>query len=366
MGFWQTGYMEFHEPTGGFNDVAVPLPVTYACGTCGITFRSERDLRVHAFHGHTLRRPVLVYDGRECGRSRLTITSTTSASDWAVSDADTVLVNGKPTTAACLPEVLSAQRSGVVDVTLANSQLVQDFQFEFALSEAEDLAGVDAALDRLIGSGELSVRAIDAFIMRSKHYPTAGRYLAGIANYLYGVLAREGLAESGVRHESTGYEGKYDQAVSILRSFDRPPAEAVCGIVAFHYNQFARAMSRTRSQRVAEVSLRFKGMLGGAPWPQHSLLPCSHTSLDFALSDSVTERVLAWCAMPLDGTAGAAYAELCESLEAQRPYDAFKLHLLAAEHTLAAGDPVAAGRHAEQLRHGRVTEDWYGDFRRRQ
>jgi len=100
---------------------------------------------------------------------------------------------------------------------------------------------VTPALERLIDGGELSLRAIDDFIMRSKSYPTA-RYLSGIANYLYGVLAREGAAESRVRdesHDGGGYQGKYDQAVGILGSFDRPPAEAICGAYTQTSNQHA-------------------------------------------------------------------------------------------------------------------------------
>ena len=177
MGFWHTGYMEFHETTGGFSDFWIPPPEVFPCGTCGVTFRSDSDLRVHLFQGHSIRRPILVFGGRECGRSRLTITSATTPSDWAVSDADEVAVNGSAASAAGLPELLSCQREGVVDVVLSNDQLVQDFQFEFALSEEEDLAGVDAALSRLIDSAELSLRSVDDFIMRSKYYPTAGRYL---------------------------------------------------------------------------------------------------------------------------------------------------------------------------------------------
>lgn len=365
MGFWQIGYLEAHAPMEEFVVGALPAPRSYSCGTCGIIFSTERDLAVHSFAGHTVRRPILVYSGRECGRSRLTVTSATSPGDWAVSDADLVEVNGRSATVEGLPGILSAFRTGVVDVTLRNSQLVQEFQFEFAVSETDDLAGVDAALNRLMLSAELSLRTIDDFIMRSKNYPTAGQYLGGLTHYLYGVLACEERAESSEVRETTAYEGKYDQAVEILKSFDRPPAEAICGIVAFHYNQFDLAMYRTRSQRVAEVSLRFQAMLEGVPWKQHSLLLSKRTSLDFLLSDSFTGDVLEWCAMPLDGTAVATCAEFVQGLDAERTHDALKLRLLAAEHSLAAGDVPAAGLHAEHLRDSRTTEHWLADFRRR-
>ena len=282
-------------------------------------------------------------------------------------NAQFVIVNGWPTTPSGAAAFLSSQRSGVSDVVLATGDVSQTFQFEFSLAEEGDLHGVDAALARLIDGGELSLRVIDDFIMRSKPYPTASRYLSGLADYLYGVLAREGAAESGLADGSAGaaYQGKYDQAVGILGAFDRPPAEAICGIVAFHYNQFDRAMTKTKSQRVAEVSLRFQAMLKGAAWLDGDLSSSPHSSLDFALSDSLIEQVLKWSALPLDGSASGQVIELVAALQSQRPYDALKLRMVAAEHFLAAGDLTSAAQHAERLRHSRSTEGWYADFRSR-
>ncbi|WP_445155086.1 hypothetical protein ACTWLI_02260 [Arthrobacter sp. Hor0625] len=298
----------------------------------------------------------------------MTITAKTAVNDWVIRNADSVTINGVPTPAAKAVEVLSSQRTGIFDVSLANMDVVQTSQFEFDLAEEEDLAGVDAALERFIDGGELSLRAIDDFIMRAKRYSTAGRYLSGLANYLYGVLAREDVAESGLHgqlHEGGGYEGKYDQAVGILGAFDRPPAEAICGMVAFHYNQFQRAMTKTKSQRVAEVSLRFQSLLKGEPLRTEGLSQSPHTSLDFALSDSVLEQVLAWSALPLDGTAASSIADMASEIGAQLPRDAFKLHLVAAEHAIAAKDFASAGHHAERLRHSREAETWYAGLRAR-
>ncbi len=172
----------------------------------------------------------------------------TSLASWVTRNAQRAAVNGRRITPEEIAPLLSAQRSGVFDVELANDGVVQAFQFEFKLAEADDLRGVDAALERLIEGHELSLWAIDDFIMRGKRYQTASRYLAGLADYLYGVLLREGIDPAPPVDAS--YEAKYDQAVGVLGAFDRPPAEAICGLVGFHYNQFDRAMTKTRSERV--------------------------------------------------------------------------------------------------------------------
>lgn len=369
MGFWHTGYFEFHEQAEERGGTSRQLrPPSFPCQICRVEFSSQADLRIHTFEGHPIERPVLVLNGRECGRGRLTITYETATRDWVIRNADAVWINGHPMPAVKAVEFLSARRNGVVDVILGNGHVKLEFHFEFALAEADDLDGVDAALKHLVGGAELSPRTIDDFIMRCKRYPTGWRYYSGLADYLYGVFAREKDAESvtGADREGARYEERYNGAVGILGTFDRPPAEAICGIVAFHYNQFERAMTKTRSQRVAEVSMRFQGMLRGEKWQRGDLAVSPHTSLDFALSDSVIEQVLEWSALPLDGTAKARdIADLVANIGMQRPPDALKLHLIAAEHYLAAGNVSDAAHHAEQLRYSRATEGWYTDFQRR-
>jgi hypothetical protein len=364
MGFWHTGYMEFHETSGeGWARPAKPALSTYPCPRCGLVFSSEQDLHVHAFGGHAIRRPILVLMGRECGRSRLTVTTPTSPASWVTRNAQRAAVNGRRITPEEIAPLLSEQRSGVFDVELANAGVVQQFQFEFKLAEDDDLRGVDAALERLIEGHQLSLRAIDDFIMRGKRYQTASRYLAGLADYLYGVIRREDLDPAAPVNAI--YEAKYDQAVGMLGAFDRPPAEAICGLVGFHYNQFDRAMTKTRSERVAAVSLRLQAMLAGKPWIPDDLSSAPHTSLDIALGDSVIDRVVQWCAIPLDGSATVRAADIVAALPEQRPHDALKLRLITAEHFLAARDPDAAIREAEELRHSQKTEHWYANFRSR-
>jgi hypothetical protein len=368
MGFWHTGYMEFHEIPHIIPEFGPPAPPSFSCPKCAAEFRSDEDLRVHQFGGHPAIQPVLIFRGRECGRSRLAISKETSASDWVFRNAKAISVNGRAFSAETAAIYLSEQRVGVHDVTLVNGEARQDFQFVFALADEEDLHSVDMALQQLVDSGDLAHSSIDHFIMRGKHFMTAGSYLSGLANYLYGVLAREGSSESGLadRQGEQGYEGRYNQAVTTLGDFDRRPAEAICGIVAFHYSQFPRAAARTRSPRVAAVSLRLSELLdSGMPSTRRDLRSESHTSWDHVLSDSVIERVLSWSALPLDGSAGETVEEFGSVIAAQRPHDAFKLRLVAAEHYFAVGDYPAALRHADLLRHGRSTERWYNNFRMR-
>ena len=98
MGFWHTGYMEFHEPTGdtGWSDIPfVPPPPEFPCEQCGEIFATIERLNGHRFDGHASNRARLFLHGRECGRSRTSIISSTTASDWAFDNAIKIYVNGQ-------------------------------------------------------------------------------------------------------------------------------------------------------------------------------------------------------------------------------------------------------------------------------
>ena len=72
MGFWHTGYMDFHEPVGLGDGYPPPTPV-YACQMCSEEFPNPDDLRAHRFESHPLSRPVLLVRGVEVGSTPIHI-----------------------------------------------------------------------------------------------------------------------------------------------------------------------------------------------------------------------------------------------------------------------------------------------------
>jgi predicted RNA-binding Zn-ribbon protein involved in translation (DUF1610 family) len=368
MGFWHTGYMEFHEPTGMGDEWAPEHKAPeFPCPDCGLVFATERDQRAHRFDGHSTRRPMLVFRGRECGRTRLMVTTPSVPSDWHAADVASISLNGRPSTVVDTAAYLSETKLGVQTVTVANGPLERTFEFDFCLAEDEDLKLVDQALEKLIAGRVLSLSTIDAFIMRAGRGETARRYREGLANYLYGVLAREGN-DDRTQTDSSGeqlYEQRYNRAVDVLGAFDRPAAEAICGLVALHYNQFDLAIRKTNSHRVSDVAARFSSMMTGSRFVTSSLLDRTHGSFDQALSDSVTEELIAVGAMALDGTDQSPLDAVLDQIINLRPADQFKVRLIASEALLAGGDVDGATRHSEALRNYRDADAWYAGFRAR-
>lgn len=360
--------MEFHEP----EEPRAPSPreqkpPTFRCPRCGAVFGSRDDLAVHEFDGHATARPQLLLHGRECGRSRLTIIAPTKADDWVIRNACTVRVNGRACTEVDARRTLSTARSGVVSVALEGEGSDQNFEFAFSIADIHDLDGVDSALYTLIRGKSLTLNAIDDFIRTTDRFATARGYRDSIANYFYGVLAREKSHESGLPSDtsSEGYSRRFDEAVAELGRYDRAPAEAISGLVAFHYNHFDIALRKTRSSRIAQVSLRFARLLDGQPSSERIVHNADTVSLDYCLSDNETERVIQWTSIPLDGTARDSVAEIEEVLTRVQPTDAMKLGVVAAEHYLAAGELSMAEKHLSKLRHARELEKWASRYRTR-
>lgn len=368
MGFWHTGVMDHLEQyvqdpfdTGR---PYKPMAKVHICSKCGRDFGSEDDLAVHNFDGHPTSRPRMMLRGRECARSRSSVIDRSDPADWSFLDCRFIAVNGQEMDPSTAAEFLSKADRGVVSVTLAGDAADQRFEFSFAIADPVDIDGVDQKLYEMIKGRKLTIDSIEAFLDAAQAHESAHRYRDGIANYLYGVLAREGSSESGLLHQSNGdrpaYLEKYDEAVVLLGDFDRAPAEAICGLVAFHYNQFDDALRRTRSPRVARASRRLAVLLGGGvPDEDETVLP-DNVSIDYLLSDALTERVLRWCCTPLDGSSVAAetVAELEDGLAAQEPADQLKLRLIAAEHYLRAGETEQGRAHYRELRHNSVVAKW--------
>lgn len=359
---WAGSYKEFREQTGwsSYYHNLVLEPPRFPCGSCGAVFATAEDLAVHLFDGHATPRPMLLLRGRECGRSRESIIKQTKPSDWKVLNATAASVNGRKVEPDALGGELSGKHEGVVAVRLTGESADQDFEFSFTIADDNDLGTVDQGLFELIKSRRLTIDLIDHFIKQTVGATTARLYRDGISSYLFGVLARERSPESALRDASDGrraYLAKYDEAVANLGLFDRTPAESICGLVAFHYNQFDLALRKTKSPRVARASRRLATLLAGHELEDRTTIT-GEGSLDYVLSDIETERVLQWCCVPLDGIACEEIEALEAAVDYVEPADQTKLRLIATEHHLYRLDMDRARQHVSTLWHERALDKW--------
>ena len=355
MGFWQTGYMEFHEPVGLDGFEYSPSPPTYPCSHCERVFATADELRQHRFEAHPLRRPPLFIRGIEVGTEPRRITRPLQEGDVRAEGFKVAVVNGQEMATKNLAAHLAHVANDVCRLTLRNGDVAADFTLDFCIAQEDHLLGVEAEFENLARLGRLDMRALEGFISHCRPFTTAIRYYDGICSYLYGVLAKEESTDSSLRPSS--YTRKFNGAARELSAYDRPIARQVCALVEFHFNQFHEVRQRAPLSRVAHAAARFVPQADG---PTPCNLPASDpvVYLEQLLTDWMTEQVIRWA-----GRDAASLAPEIDDMQAclscaKQEYDKVKLSFLLAEAYGSAGRVDLAARLARDLRNIAVFAPW--------
>ena len=355
MGFWHTGYMDFHEPTGIDRTWAV-TPPEYLCAQCESVFQSLDDLRRHRFEAHPLRRPVLYVAGIEVGAHPRRVTRPLSPNDVRLYGCDGVILNGTPIPLEAVPGELSRKTIGVVRLVLRKGPVDAEFELDYRIATDDDLAGVEAEFLRIAERKRLDTHIVQELIETTARFKTAIGYVDGICSYLYGVLAKERSVASSVNYEK--YEGKFAGAIEQLGTYDRPLARTVGSLIEFHFNHFADSAALSPVSRAGRAAARFKiWMKGGkARTIGGKIEPASR--LENLVTDWHTEEILRWSSKSLSQLQPDV-AEIAKRLDSSSAeLDKVKLRLLLGEVFAHNGMVQEAIEQARALRNRPGFEPW--------
>lgn len=357
MGFWHTGYIEFHEPSG--LDVGYrPSKVWYPCRHCTSKFDTMEDLRRHRFEAHPLARPMLFVQGAEVGATPFRVTRQLTAADIQLDKATKTTLNGKPIRPAELPDRLARLANDRVTVHLANDGTTAAFELHVHIAVEADLAGVESAFMKMARARNLSITAIEGFIAECRPFGTADGYYDGICHYLYGVLAKERSGDSALPFDE--YRQRYSRAADELKGFDRPLSQIVRALVAFHFNHFEDAQTIAPLGRLQHAAVAFAGVLEGWPWhlEKDEAGGGESSALEDLLTDHETLRILRWAALGANELKACA-ADIAAQTKREVPgYDRLKLLVMLAEALAARGDSAGAREAARELIGNSQTTAW--------
>lgn len=356
MGFWHTGYAEFHEPTGLENYVySPPPPVRYVCEHCAASFDELEGLRRHRFEQHPIRQPALWLRGRAVGALPQLVMTPLSAVDVVVEDAVRCLLNGSSVTLSELGPRLASMTREYVELQFENVGATTKCVLDFRIADEAHLAGVEAAFLRLARDQVLTIDALSRFIQDCLEFPSAMPYCDGICHYLYGVMAKERCADSGLKQEQ--YVEKYLRSSDELSGFDRPLARSIRALIAFHFNQFDEAELLAPEGALRHAAGAFAGLLQGLPWHfDAAFSPTPGSAVEDLLTDQDTLQILA------DASHGLVELKLRaddllahQSRAAAGGYDQLKRTLLAGE-AMAAREDAASHAEARKLARGLASQ----------
>jgi hypothetical protein len=160
---------------------------------------------------HPLRQPALLLRGRPIGEVPVQLMSPLQAADVVLEDTAHCKLNGQVVAPSSLGAQLATMRREYVELELANDGLTMRRVLDFRIAEEADLAGVEAAFERLADERALNIDSVSRFTKECRAFATAMPYCDGICHYLYGVMAKEHSPDSGLPHEQ--YSERYHRAV---------------------------------------------------------------------------------------------------------------------------------------------------------
>ena len=363
MGFWHTGYMEFHEPVGLDGYKFEPLPPQFACGQCEEIFSSVEALRAHRFERHPLLRPLLLLNGRELGSHPNRITSLLKVDDIFIDRCDRALLNGRNIPLKLLPGELARKTSDVCRLTLSSGEVSSEFTLEFRIASEQDLLGVESEFKRIAVGRRLDTRAIEDFIAATSGFESALGYCDGICSYLYGVLAKERAPDSTLPYE--GYVGKFNRATEVLRDYNRPLARTIGSLIEFHFNHFGEVVRLAGDSRVGVAAARYSAWIHGKrpAEPKGSTALGAMSQLEVLVTDWETEHIAQWVVRPLRElyrNVEEIESFLCHNSAKydSAEYDRVKIHILLAEIYSEQGESQHSVNHAKALRNRSAFEAW--------
>ena len=358
MGFWHTGYIEFHEPTGFHEGGYKPQPPVFPCSDCDQVFSSFEELRSHRFELHPLRRPMLFINNKELGTQQVRITRRLSLGDIKTANCEHAILNGEQIPVDTLSERLMQISSDICRVVLSGTGESAEFVLDFRIATDKHLAAIEEQFARLVRGRRLDSRAIEEFITAAKPYDTAIGYCDGICTYLYGVLAKEKSADSSLKYED--YPGRFSKAGDDLAAYDRPLARVIRSLVEFHFNHFREASLLADETRVGQAAGRFAALLRGERFGDVKPLDMNNafSSLEPLVTDWETEQIARWAVSPL-GSLSRDVQEIESFLERDlAEYDKVKLQILLAEVYASQGESARVREFASPLRNLAALEYW--------
>ena len=348
MGFWQTGYAEFHEQVGLEGYEFETRTPEYPCGACGEFFATADELKTHRLEHHPLHRPGLVVRGAEAGSRPVVITSKLDATEVFAEGCEQVLINGSACSADRLGEELATRSWETCRLTLNGTEATAEFTVQFRITSAKDLAGVEDEFARMARNERLDMRTVEDLITATRQFETARGYSDAICTYLHGVLAKERVGGSAPPYEK--YNAKFTESVDELNWYDRPLARAIVSVIEFHHNHFIEAAVKGRGWRIGEAARKYRWWVQAQSEEPDGPAPetARGRGLDACVMDRHTEEIVLWVLLPIERLAGETDKMEAFLTRDVAELDRVKVRILLAEMYWTLGERSRASEHAKK------------------
>lgn len=349
-----------HDPAHSFGSVdgsgvTVTLRKTYFCPECNLQVASEFALSEHLSRVHPIAHPHLVIGGIRTPAEWIVRKRQTETVLAPNAQGIAVSLNGsrsKRCTTVALGELLRSQTAGVLEIVLTNRGAESRYRIVLRIPPRDALDVIDRRFSSRLAREDVTISDIRVFAEDVPGGPAAVDYASGLADYVYGVLAKDGAG--GTSLTFSGYRQKLAHAAAVLSEFDNPLAIAICSCVRFNLNDLKGPWKPTGVLPLDVAFHHFRQLADVGLAEAETAHPRRKSrphGVALCPVDSATNRILR----------AVAEAQIVEPNDLVRPgmsdEDRAKSTALLAERLLRQGSSGAT-EFLSQLQHDAVFGDW--------
>jgi hypothetical protein len=236
------------------------------------------------------------------------------------------------------------------------------YALRVAIPSEDELAEVDRAFVRHLAIDRPSTREVEAFAAQVAPLASARSYAGGLADYVHGVLVKEGSDFGGATLPFEAFEAKFTRAlVELADHASRPVAASVVAATRLNLNELVSPVPESGDVRFDDCVRTLRGLVASSSNALDRIERAGLAAVALCPIDRDTNTIVA--ANELLKTVGLD-AVRTEELEDRAddaslsPQDRFKLRALIANAFVQAGKPDGARRHLEALSHDGVFGGW--------
>lgn len=330
MGFWHTSVLDKID-TGYSGHIFSNKPKEYICKICKEVFLIQDDLLQHRFQAHPFERPALFINGEEMSSTRKYFSKSMSSLSIQVTACTTVKIDKDEIKPDDLNSRLAMEKNGLKKLILTNKDLSSHYELFIQVPNNNDLKEIDRRFFEATSSGILTRSVIDGFAEASSRYTEATRYVDGIVNYLYGILAKD--QKGGSCLQFSQYREKYNQSLGTLVDFDTQLALIISAVINLNFNVFEKYEQLAKIKWLYASFARFNEILY---FDEHEFLQTGYSGIkpDFSVPlDSYTEKIISWVLLDDSYLVDSIHKIMLEINGSMfPPDDRFKLRVIAADY----------------------------------
>ena len=326
--------------------VAKEFRHSHRCPECLAPFSCEADLRDHLTTEHPILQPHLLLGGTRTPRNWVIRQPVNTATLQIMNATEVGLsINGaplRPTSVTAFRQVLDRTREAVLELHLCTRGAVQRYDILILIPEKQELHCLEREFMTRLARDDVTVSDVRRFDEALTVGPGAREYSSALADYVYGMLAKDRAGQIMLPFEA--FPDKLKGSLSILRTFERPLATAVATCIRFNLNDFRGAWQPCGVRPLDHAFWIFRQRAFGETPDRTAPLP-PENGIEYPLCpvDAMTQTILSF----FDAPAPLAALRDMTSRHDLSDADRVKVYVLLADQTAhLTPEDVAACREA--------------------